>query len=60
VGTGDYSEPGWHLSSPGRKRIREDFTGGKTTAVILTMVRPLEITVLRILIFEGVAALNAT
>ena len=28
--TGDYAEnfgPGWHLSSPGRKRIREDFTG---------------------------------
>jgi hypothetical protein len=30
VSTGDYSEiigPGWHLSSPGQTRIREDFFG---------------------------------
>jgi hypothetical protein len=61
VSTGDYSEiigpgPGWYLSSPGRKRNREDFT----TAVVLVMTFPHKIAVLPILIGEGVAALNAT
>jgi hypothetical protein len=64
VSTSDCSEifgpPGWHLSSPGQTRNREDFTGAKTAAVVLVMVCPHEMAALRILIGEVVAALNVT